>query len=68
MFATRKPSVWKRRSTRCQAQPAERFGLEGRGSIRERSYADIVVFDLATLNSESSFEHPAAYPEGLTLF
>jgi N-acyl-D-amino-acid deacylase len=47
------------------AQPAERFGLAGRGFVREGSYADIVVFDLATLNSESSFEHPAVYPEGV---
>ncbi|HXW79794.1 MAG TPA: hypothetical protein VEJ84_09850, partial [Acidimicrobiales bacterium] len=37
----------------------------GRGTIRERSYADIVIFDLATLNSESSFAHPTVYPEGI---
>ncbi len=46
-------------------KPAQRFGLEGRGSIREGSYADIVVFDAATVNSGSTFEHPAVYPDGI---
>jgi N-acyl-D-amino-acid deacylase len=46
-------------------KPATRYGLDGRGSIREGSYADIVVFDFPALNSTSTFEHPAAYPEGI---
>lgn len=47
------------------AKPAERFGLQGRGTLREGSYADVVVFDFSTLDSASSFEHPAVYPEGV---
>lgn len=46
-------------------KPAARFGLSGRGSLREGSYADVVVFDFAGLQSTSSFEHPAVYPEGI---
>lgn len=46
-------------------KPAERFGLDGRGSLRDGSYADVVVFDLSALDSMSTFEHPAAYPEGI---
>jgi N-acyl-D-amino-acid deacylase len=46
-------------------KPAERFGLEGRGALREGSYGDVVVFDLTALSSASTFEHPAVYPEGI---
>ncbi len=46
-------------------KPADRFGLEGRGYLREGSYADVVVFDFSALNSASSFEYPAVYPEGI---
>jgi N-acyl-D-amino-acid deacylase len=47
------------------AKPAQRFGLTGRGLLREGSYADVVVFDFSALNSTSTFEHPAVYPEGI---
>jgi N-acyl-D-amino-acid deacylase len=46
-------------------QPAARFGLQGRGSLRKGSYADVVVFDFLALDSSSTFEHPAAYPDGI---
>jgi N-acyl-D-amino-acid deacylase len=46
-------------------KPANRFGLQGRGILREGSYADVVVFDLSALKSDSSFERPAVYPEGI---
>jgi N-acyl-D-amino-acid deacylase len=48
-------------------QPADRFGLRGRGSLREGSYADVVVFDFSALDSSSSFEHPAVYPDGIDI-
>lgn len=46
-------------------KPATRFGLQGRGLLCEGSYADVVVFDFAALNSASTFENPAVYPEGI---
>ncbi len=46
-------------------KPAARFGLSGRGVIDKGSFADVVVFDFASLNSASSFETPAVYPEGV---
>jgi N-acyl-D-amino-acid deacylase len=46
-------------------KPAQRFGLKGRGHLREGSYADVVVFDISSLSSDSTFEHPAVYPEGI---
>lgn len=49
------------------AMPAARFGLRGRGLVREGYFADLVVFDFESLASDSSFEHPAAYPRGIDL-
>jgi N-acyl-D-amino-acid deacylase len=45
--------------------PASRFGLKGRGAVSEGSFADLVVFDPATVSSESSFANPAVYPTGI---
>ncbi|GIT82193.1 aminoacylase [Leifsonia sp. LS1] len=49
------------------SMPAARFDLHGRGLIRHRYFADLVVFDYDRLRSDSTFEHPAAYPEGVRL-
>jgi N-acyl-D-amino-acid deacylase len=46
-------------------KPAARFGLERRGLLREGYYADVVIFDPATVDSTSTFEEPAAYPVGI---
>jgi N-acyl-D-amino-acid deacylase len=45
--------------------PASRFGLNGRGKVSEGYFADVVVFDPATVASESTFAHPAVYPTGI---
>lgn len=47
--------------------PARRFGLVGRGLVREGYFADLVVFDFDRLHSDSTFETPAVYPEGIAL-
>lgn len=47
--------------------PARRFDLRGRGLIRSGYFADIVVFDFDNLKSDSSFENPAVYPEGVSM-
>lgn len=45
--------------------PATRFALRGRGRIAKGYFADLVVFDPATVGSDSSFAHPAVYPRGV---
>lgn len=50
---------------RVTQNPAERFGLTGRGVLKPGNYADIVVFDADHITDRSSFEDPAAHPEGV---
>jgi N-acyl-D-amino-acid deacylase len=44
---------------------AQNFKLEGRGEIREGAYADIVVFDAATVKDAATFEEPKALSLGI---
>ncbi len=45
--------------------PASRFGIQGRGRVAKGYFADLVVFDPATVGSESTFARPAVYPSGI---
>jgi N-acyl-D-aspartate/D-glutamate deacylase len=45
--------------------PAEHFGLKGRGKIAEGAFADIVVFDEATIASRANFQEPERHPVGI---
>jgi N-acyl-D-aspartate/D-glutamate deacylase len=45
--------------------PADRFDLEGRGRIAEGAFADLVLFDPATVADTATFESPHAYPAGI---
>lgn len=45
--------------------PASLLRLTDRGTLREGSFADVVVYDPARVRDRSTFQTPHAYPEGL---
>jgi N-acyl-D-amino-acid deacylase len=50
---------------RMTSLPAAQFGLAGRGSIALGNWADIVVFDEATIADRATYEHPFAAAAGI---
>ena len=46
---------------------AERFGLKGRGVVREGAAADLVVFDPDRVIDRATFEHPKSPAAGIDL-
>jgi N-acyl-D-amino-acid deacylase len=49
------------------ALPAERFKLKDRGRIAQGAYADLVLFDPATVIDAATFEKPIAPAKGIDL-
>ncbi len=45
--------------------PAMRMGLKDRGVITKNNYADMVIFDPATIKDKATFDDPHQYPEGI---
>jgi N-acyl-D-amino-acid deacylase len=45
--------------------PAERFGIEKRGKIGEKCFADIVIIDPEKMESPASKENPYQYSKGI---
>ncbi|HEY1809740.1 MAG TPA: D-aminoacylase [Acidobacteriaceae bacterium] len=47
------------------AMPARRFGLEGRGLLREGYFADLVLFDAERILDRATFAEPTQRSEGI---
>ena len=45
----------------------ERFGLANRGLVREGYFADLVLFDPATIRDRATYEDPKQEPEGIAM-
>ena len=45
--------------------PARKFGLRDQGVVREGAYADLVLFDAATVIDKGTFAEPNQYPVGI---
>ncbi|MEY2546674.1 MAG: N-acyl-D-amino-acid deacylase, partial [Verrucomicrobiota bacterium] len=50
---------------RLSAQPARNLGLEQRGMLKEGMFADVVVFDPATITDHATFDKPHQYATGV---
>ena len=50
---------------RLSALPATNLGLDHRGFLREGMFADVVVFDPATIADHATFEKPQQYATGV---
>jgi N-acyl-D-amino-acid deacylase len=50
---------------RLSALPATNLGLDHRGFLKEGMFADLVVFDPATIADRATFEHPHQYAVGM---
>lgn len=46
-------------------RPAERFNMQGRGVLAKGAWADVAVFDAATVDSPATYEQPELAPVGI---
>lgn len=50
---------------RMTGMPAQKFGLADRGVLRADAYADLVIFNPATIIDTGTFSEPKRYPDGI---
>jgi len=50
---------------RCTSMPADFFGIEKRGMVREGYYADLLLMDADNFKTEACFREPERFPTGL---
>jgi len=46
-------------------KPAQRFGIAKRGRLQKGYFADVIVFDPATVNGPATYENPTLAPTGI---
>jgi N-acyl-D-amino-acid deacylase len=51
---------------RLTSLPAENLKIEDRGALKVGNYADVVVFDPATIRDHATFEQPHQYSTGVS--
>ncbi len=57
--------AWELAIAKMTARPAQMLGLDRRGEIRAGYFADIVVFDPATIADTATFTEPHQFPVGI---
>jgi N-acyl-D-amino-acid deacylase len=56
---------WEEAIYKMSGHPAEKFNIEKRGKLEEGNFADITVFDPATIRDTASVENPYQYSDGV---
>lgn len=57
---------WESAIAKITSLPAEFLGLSGRGVVRKRGRADLVLFDPALLNDHATYKNPYQSPAGIS--
>jgi len=56
---------WEDAIYKMTGRPAEIFGIKNRGIIKEKNFADIVIFDPATIEDKATIDKPYQYSVGI---
>jgi N-acyl-D-amino-acid deacylase len=51
---------------RLTSLPADNLSLTGRGRLKKGAFADVVIFDPATIEDHSTYEHPLQFATGVS--
>ena len=61
----KKVLTWEQAVAKITSVPARRFGIAGRGELREGYHADITLFSPETIRDKATFKDPYQYSEGV---